>query len=356
MEKISKSSAQQIVETVKDVCGQDINFIDNEGKIYASTKAERIGSFHEIGKQVLLSQKTIEVEEDDQFPGTQAGVNIPIRYHDTVLSVIGISGKPEEVRKYAYLAQKITLRVLREQELIERSKITEDRIHFVMQSLLQKEEAKNQKVKNFIEEYNLDDKQPYRLLLIRVNPRYNPNNLALLESSIFSLFQKSGSPLYSFRYPEEYLLILRSSEWEANQENFLHLAEEQRGLLRLSLSAPHPLLKQYLSYQESKLAQESSKQDSILFYEKLGLELLCASVDSAHGKLFKDKFLKQLKESDLELLRCYYQEEMSLVNTAKKLFLHKNTVQYQLDRIYEKTGYNPRLFSDAVSFYAALLL
>lgn len=33
--------AQQIVDTIHDVCGYDINFINPEGRIYASTDPER---------------------------------------------------------------------------------------------------------------------------------------------------------------------------------------------------------------------------------------------------------------------------------------------------------------------------
>ena len=48
---IGKQLATQIVDTVHDVCGHDINFINKNGLIYASTNTSRIGSFHEIGKK-----------------------------------------------------------------------------------------------------------------------------------------------------------------------------------------------------------------------------------------------------------------------------------------------------------------
>ena len=51
--KIDQSLAMQIVNTVKDVCGQDINFIDQSGIIFASTNPNRIGTFHEIGQNPL---------------------------------------------------------------------------------------------------------------------------------------------------------------------------------------------------------------------------------------------------------------------------------------------------------------
>ena len=49
--QIGKQLATQIVDTVHDVCGHDINFINKNGIIYASTNTSRIGSFHEIGKK-----------------------------------------------------------------------------------------------------------------------------------------------------------------------------------------------------------------------------------------------------------------------------------------------------------------
>ena len=61
-EQIDRKLAQQIVDTVKDVCGQNVNFIDGAGLIYASTDAGRIGSYHEIGRQAAVAGKAIEVE------------------------------------------------------------------------------------------------------------------------------------------------------------------------------------------------------------------------------------------------------------------------------------------------------
>ena len=47
---------------------------------------------------------------------------------------------------------------------------------------------------------------------------------------------------------------------------------------------------------------------------------------------------------------------MSLGHTSSRLFLHKNTLQYKLDRIYKKCGLNPRKFRDGAVLYLALKL
>ena len=61
MFKIDRTLAAQVVNTVKDVCGRDVNFINQSGIIFASTDPERIGTFHEIGHQAALTGETIEV-------------------------------------------------------------------------------------------------------------------------------------------------------------------------------------------------------------------------------------------------------------------------------------------------------
>ena len=78
---ISHALAQQIVNTIKDVCSYDINFINPSGTIIASTNSARIGTFHEIGHQAALTGETIEVRADDNFHGTRMGINLPVYYN-----------------------------------------------------------------------------------------------------------------------------------------------------------------------------------------------------------------------------------------------------------------------------------
>lgn len=43
----------------------------------------------------------------------------------------------------------------------------------------------------------------------------------------------------------------------------------------------------------------------------------------------------------------------SITLASEKLFMHKNTLQYKLNRIYEKTGHNPRDLKDSPALYMA---
>lgn len=73
------------------------------------------------------------------------------------------------------------------------------------------------------------------------------------------------------------------------------------------------------------------------------------------SRVYRDKTIAALDKDERELLRIYFDSEMSLKETGERLFLHINTLQYKLNGIYKKSGYNPRKFKDAVVLYMALL-
>ena len=70
----------------------------------------------------------------------------------------------------------------------------------------------------------------------------------------------------------------------------------------------------------------------------LDLELLLAGVSRHTADMYLQKCLAPLDEADRELLLVYFATEMSLKRTAELLFLHKNTLQYRLNRIRERCG------------------
>lgn len=65
--------------------------------------------------------------EDNNFSGTKQGINLPLYHNEHLLAVIGITGIPDKVRSYAYLAERITNLLIREQELNQYSRRQADK-------------------------------------------------------------------------------------------------------------------------------------------------------------------------------------------------------------------------------------
>lgn len=354
---IKQDVAQQIVEAVKDVCSHDINFIDTKGIIFASTDAKRIGDFHEIGLQVIKTGNTIEVTIDDCYLGTRKGVNIPFVYNGDVSAVIGISGVPEDVRKYAYLAQKITTLLLREHELEIHEHTKKTQLNHMIRSIIFREYINPEYLKTFLGKYHISLDTEYQTILIKLDSRYHPSNLSMVEQYIYRTFENTGSPLYTFNYPNEYILFLEPNKLGQWLYAFEELGKKNSPLLKIGIGNIHPLSRQYLSYQSAKIAANSLfANESLAIFDLLDLEILLGNTTTDIQKLFLDKTILKITEQEQKILKTYFYNNMSLKETATQLYIHKNTLQYQLDKIAKVTGYNPRHFKDAAVLYVGLKL
>ena len=70
-------------------------------------------------------------------------------------------------------------------------------------------------------------------------------------------------------------------------------------------------------------------------------------------KLFRGYEMEELTET-IGILEILYETEGSITKASEKLHMHKNTLQYKLKRIYERTGYDPRSIRSSSLFYIAI--
>lgn len=353
--KIDHSLATQIVNTVKDVCGQDVNFIDQSGIIFASTNPERVGTFHEIGQKAAATGNTIEVSSDNSFYGSQKGINMPVYHNQSLLAVIGITGEPDTVRKYAHLAERITNLLIREQELNMISRNQNDKRQYIIDSLIRNQNLHMEYIQSLLTEFSVDVRTSKRLILLQINARYNMANFSLLEQKVTQMFSIFPLNLYAFHYPDEYLAVADYELFDRKSFILKQFAAEQQKLLKIAVGKSTSIYQLAESYSSAVTALKSitNPDKNFVMYDNLMLELLL----SGSGKQEKEEFLSRtitnLTGEELKIITTYFDQDMSLHNTCEKLFLHKNTLQYKLNHIYRKTGLNPRRFKDAVLLYLA---
>lgn len=73
------------------------------------------------------------------------------------------------------------------------------------------------------------------------------------------------------------------------------------------------------------------------------------------GQVFK-RFDPSLDSEIQSTLECFFAMDCNVSETAKKLYIHRNTLLYRLDKIKQETGLDVRSFSHAVLVKVALLL
>ncbi|NQD69024.1 PucR family transcriptional regulator, partial [Bacillus haikouensis] len=68
--------------------------------------------------------------------------------------------------------------------------------------------------------------------------------------------------------------------------------------------------------------------------------------------------ISQIFEEDTELIhtvKAFLENQSNISQTAKKLFMHRNSVQYRIDKFIEKTSIDIKSFQGALLAYLALL-
>ena len=95
--------------------------------------------------------------------------------------------------------------------------------------------------------------------------------------------------------------------------------------------------------------------DSIHMFRRLMLERFLMNVPREesmlyHSLLFSRKTAKLFNEEMLQTIEMFFRKDLNLSDTARQLFIHRNTLVYRLDKVQRQTGLDLRHFDDAVTF------
>lgn len=115
----------------------------------------------------------------------------------------------------------------------------------------------------------------------------------------------------------------------------------------------------YVEADKACTISQKSRQTQVVRYNELSIDLLVEEIPDQIKTDFVNKVFANCKKSELEewrvLLRAFFVSNGSISKVAEELFIHKNTLQYKLNKIREQTGYDPRSTCDALKLYLAIL-
>ena len=119
------------------------------------------------------------------------------------------------------------------------------------------------------------------------------------------------------------------------------------------------------SYREAKIALEIGKvfdnEKEILNYESLGIGRLIYQLPIKLCQMFLDEVFKKgsiekLDQETLLTIQKFFDNSLNISETSRKLFIHRNTLVYRLDKIQKLTGLDLREFDDAIIFKVAMMV
>lgn len=373
---LSTQQASQILREMKSLVHHDINLIDTQGVIFASTNPARVGQFHPGALRILregLSE--LNVRENDGS-GMQPGVNLPIYLDGQLEGVIGITGDPAEVGVFGGVMRRmleIMLEDLRRKDLD--STVEQARALFLENWLFSAEpDWKELEQRGRLLE--IDISQPYVLLRIQLFDVSAPGGAPLLPDELHSasivqaiqneLPARRGQCCAALR--NQILVLLRQmplSDTVLLAQRLCRVAGrgypasvQAYGGISSSGSGAE-LRRCYLQASTACTLASRSSKGNVLYYDRVSLEFLLQSVPRLLRDDLRESVFTRCPAQDVpayaRLIRLFFGSGGDLNRCAAALGVHRNTVQYRLERLTQLTGYDLRRPGDAAILFLAVL-
>jgi carbohydrate diacid regulator len=343
---------KRCMREVKRILNRTVGILDTAGTVIACTEPELEGTEDSTVRAIMKS--------DDLFVATSEKTYYRMLNGDSTQYIAFIIGTDPGDRIHLELVAQWVRTALKD-----RNTDTE-RATFIKNILLENELPGDIPLK--AREFKI----PYALnrivFIIRVPRTDGPECLDILQN----LYPDSKT-MHTFAMDEETIVLVLEIEGEFDEfvQERSHtirdnLNAESMSRVNIGIGMPAPELKDVAkSYREAVLALrvgsifESEK--CVMRYDKLGLGRLIYQLPPTLCNMFLDEVFAQgtyesLDSETLLTIAKFFENNLNGSETSRKLFVHRNTLVYRLDKVQKITGLDLRSFDDAVLFKLAAMV
>lgn len=382
MATIGSELAREIVERTMKIIPFNVNVMDARGIIIGSGTPDRIGSLHPGAQLALAKQDSVEIDSvaTPNLPGAKAGINLPLSVRGTICGVIGITGNPEDVRQFGELVR-VTAEMILEQALLigELQHEKRYREEFVFQ-LANKSGISDAGMNAWAARLKVDLRLPGAFFVLQLPTDNLRPELAMME------LQRVQSELAT-HWPDLLTAVISPGElamfeaFDVSDSPSLCAATARKRLEELNGAIRNPLKSEAslsmgialpglegaaASYESAKqtcrVGQLRSPESQIFSYYTLSLPVLLSGLESGWQAEQLRQPLARLEESDpkgrvlMKTLVAWFSQNSHPTLTAKAMHIHRNTLDYRLQKISDLTGLNLSNTDDRLLLYVAMQL
>ena len=340
---LKKDTAEKIIKEISQILSYDINIMNEKGAILASTDSSRVGMFHE-GAFIIINQHLNElvIYEDEQYKGCRKGINLPIFLEDKIIGVIGITGNVSEVEKYGNILKKMTeILTLDLFSYHKKSQQEQATLFFINEWINTHSHDFNFAFKDVIKEHGLPPKSSYAVCLIKSLEQLNLEQLNDKSACVCSKLDSTN-------------IIIMASSSVTHVRDIVSRVLKNTGITGY-ICVISGLSKDYTGvrhayHQANKLLTLKTGQTGIFLYDACVFELLVNDVSAEYKEVLTTQVLSEMtlqEQHDFtEFMEIYARCNGSISKVASELYVHKNTVQYKINKILQKTKRDPRKLND----------
>ena len=364
--EISKRQAEDIIKNLKSVIQEDINFINPNGTIVASSDESRVGSFHEGAVKVTQTKQPLIISSDYDYQGAKRGINLPVFYEQNLIAIVGITGEASDIIQFSNVIVKMSEILIKENFLNVQKQFKRENNRVIME-LITKGKFNPEILSIKMDELSYDVSK-YKYFLIAELSNFDMQNIELSNMIYNSIEKRISIESILARSESKFMLLSQEDNYQelVNQIKSIKIYVENKYRVKITIGISEKIKcidDFYTAYKQADMVVhiETHKDSGLLKqFDGSSLEFLFQSLASHTNMDFPNRVLANLSDEDIieirSLISNYIKHNGSINQVSEALFIHKNTVQYRLNKIASMTGYNPRHLEDLISLYIALEL
>ena len=387
MMTLTTKIVQPFIATLEEALHYKVTITDTNGYIVGSSDPARLNQFHPSAYEILCERQPIEswdIATDSYVnvpEGVQLGYGERVIYDGECIGLIGLVGAPEEIKQSIKTAQLVLQLMLDRKKASDELKlISKDKKAFLLR-LLQGKYGSPEWIKERADTYKIDLSRPRYVLTVQINlekfDEKRPLELSQIKETmhraIRSIFFEQEDLLYEYDTGET-VLLTAGKHLDASQRRrqiekaAARLYAELREQCKVSaLIGVSEECGDYtgipLALRQGRMAAEigakTENGEGLYFYSQMRLGRIVASFSPEIRPILQRDILSKLLENHadslLETLFTYFEMNGNVSQTAEKLFIHRNTLQYRFRKIKEITGFDIYHIDDLVQLRLAVL-
>lgn len=378
---ITTALAQQIVQRTTQIIPFKVNLIDAQGMILASTDPGRVGSVHPGAQLALARGASVELDAAAArlLPGARPGINLPLLVRGVVCGVVGLTGEPEAVRQFGELVRAMAEMMLEQAQLV--SELQHEkryREEFVSQ-LIARSGVSDAAMQAWAARLALDLRVPRAMFVLEV-----PEAGKRLDQVLTQLQQVQAD--LALRWPALLTAVVSPGELamldafpaagpqQARAQQGRQRLQELQQVAQQALASPFTLAMGVAlpgldgasaSYesarQTARVGRARDQAQPLHSYLELSLPVLLSGLQHGWQAGQLRQTLAPLRARDrsgvlLRTLSAWFRHHSHPTATARALHIHRNTLDYRLQKVAELTGLNLDETDDRLLLYVALQL
>lgn len=347
--------AQDFVEATSSlVRGRTINLMDTKGMIIASTEHGRIGDFHQGAKEAIETGRPVRIAKADlpKYKGAKEGYNMPIFQNGQVIGVVGVYGQEEEVQDVANLLRVYVTQSFK-QQVIARRQVMEGELRSQLLDLyLLGNPDSQENIEQLSDVLSCHLCFPVTVIVLKTTA---PSGISGIYDILRQYFGNdevfSRNDIYGAK--DNIFILIRSFTGSKRPDHFEDIAANLcrgKNELRMVISDSCANAGEIVEgYKEAKALLSLSGDGIDRLSEARAKSKLYLGKLLQHGgshyiqqlnRTLRNEVSAQQEQTLLENAKTYFLMDGSVSQAAQALQIHRNTLLYRLNRLYEILGLN----------------